>query len=306
MLTLFTPKFIILYIYVISVAYTQFRGKEKLPFLRQIVNHSTFMAPINVFMYLFSAIPNKPFCDMKHFPQLAHLRDHWQVMREEAQQLFDQGYVKAAENNTDMGFNSFFKRGWKRFYLKWYDECLPSAEKLCPQTVAILKATPGLNGAMFALLPKAGKLKPHRDPYAGSMRYHLGLSTPNSDKCQIFVDGIPYTWRDGEDVLFDETYIHHAKNETDQDRIILLCDIERPMRNRFSKVVNRFFNKYLLAESATQNLPTDRIGLFNKIFQKYNILAEAVVRIKKTNRILYKILQYGLISVLIYFIFVIL
>ncbi len=29
--------------------------------------------------------------------------------------------------------------------------------------------------------------------------------------------------------MFDETYIHYAENGTDQNRIILLCDIERPM-----------------------------------------------------------------------------
>ena len=42
---------------------------------------------------------------------------------------------------------------------------------------------------MFAVLPPGGKLGAHRDPFAGSLRYHLGLVTPNSDKCRILVDG---------------------------------------------------------------------------------------------------------------------
>ncbi|MGT2494829.1 aspartyl/asparaginyl beta-hydroxylase domain-containing protein [Cupriavidus basilensis] len=35
------------------------------------------------------------------------------------------------------GFNSFFKYGWKRFYLKWYEARHPSAEVLCPRTVEL-------------------------------------------------------------------------------------------------------------------------------------------------------------------------
>lgn len=301
--SIFSPKFIILYVFIVSVAYTQFRGKVRLSFFRQVINHSTFMAPINALMYLFSAVPNKPFFDLSHFPALSYLRDNWKIMRDEAQYLVEQGYIKAAEHNDDMGFNSFFKRGWKRFYLKWYDQCLLSAEQLCPKTVAILKNIPGLNGAMFALLPKQSKLNPHRDPYAGSLRYHLGLITPNSDQCQIYVDGIPYTWKDGEDVLFDETFIHHAKNNTEQDRIILLCDIERPMRNKLGTWINRFFSQYILAESTTQNLPMDRVGIFNKIFRQYSKITGIAMRIKKMNKWLYKFLQYGLILGLGYLFF---
>ncbi|MHB1947468.1 MAG: aspartyl/asparaginyl beta-hydroxylase domain-containing protein [Gammaproteobacteria bacterium] len=299
----FALKFIILYIYIASVAYTQFRGKVRLKFMRQIVNHSTFMSPINALMYLFSAVPNKPFFDIKQFPQLATFRDNWQTIRSEAEQLVAQGYIKIAENNDDMGFNSFFKRGWKRFYLKWYDDCLPSAKLLCPKTVELIKSVPGINGAMFTLLPKNGQLKPHRDPYAGSIRYHLGLVTPNSEKCRIYVDGIPYVWKDGEDVLFDETYIHSAKNETDIDRIIFFCDVERPMRNRIATAINRFFSKYFLAEAATQNLDIDRLGFFNRMYKHYHYFAMYMTRLKKTNKYLFKIVQYAGIAGLGYLIF---
>ena len=49
------------------------------------------------------------------------LRDNWQTIREEAQHLFAQGQIKAADKYNDWGFNSFFRTGWKRFYLKWYE-----------------------------------------------------------------------------------------------------------------------------------------------------------------------------------------
>jgi beta-hydroxylase len=300
---LFSAKFIVLYIYIISAAYTQFRGKVRLKFLRQLVNHSTLMSPINALMYLFSAVPNKPYQDVEAFPELKLLQENWLTIRAEAEALVTQNHIKAAENNDDMGFNSFFKRGWKRFYLKWYKNCLPSAEAFCPRTVALLKQIPTIHGAMFTLLPKDGQLKPHRDPYAGSLRYHLGLVTPNSDKCRIYVDGTPYSWRDGEAVLFDETYIHAAKNDTDMDRIILFCDLERPLNNPIARTINRLFSRFVIAESAAQNLPTDRVGVFNKLYRYYHYFAGYAGKLKKWNKTLYQFLQYTGIAGLIYVIF---
>ena len=120
------------------------------------------------------------------------LRDNWQLIREEAMALFAQGQIKAADKYNDWGFNSFFRTGWKRFYLKWYDAPLPSALANCPKTVALVNSIPNIKGAMFASLPPGGKLVQHRDPYAGSLRYHMGLVVPKSPgECRIIIDGEP-------------------------------------------------------------------------------------------------------------------
>ncbi len=74
------------------------------------------------------------------------LKDNWQEIREEAMHLFDEGYIRAAEKDNDAGFGSFFKKGWKRFYLKWYDKPLPSAEALCPRTVELVSSIPQRQG----------------------------------------------------------------------------------------------------------------------------------------------------------------
>ena len=218
-----------------------FRGKVRLGFWRQFSDHSTIMAPYNVLMYLFSAVPNRPILQIGIVPELNVLRDNWQVIREEALVLFARGQIKAADKYNDWGFNSFFRTGWKRFYLKWYDEALPSALANCPKTVELVNSIPTVKGAMFASLPPGGKLVQHRDPYAGSLRYHLGLLVPKSPgECRIFIDGQPYSWREGEDLLFDETYLHYAENTTSDDRIILFCDVERPLHTRAMTAVNRW------------------------------------------------------------------
>ena len=182
---LLAPQLVGLYILVACTVYVHFRGRERLKISRQLGDHSTYLAPYNVLMYAGSAVPNKPVVPVDRFPELAKLSDNWQTIRDEAVRLFDEGFIRAAAKNNDWGFYSFFKSGWKRFYLKWYDDFLPSARALCPQTVELLNSIPTVHGAMFAMLPPGGKLGAHRDPFAGSLRYHLGLVTPNSDKCRI-------------------------------------------------------------------------------------------------------------------------
>lgn len=119
---------------------------------------------------------------------------------------------------------------------------------------------------MFTLLPGGSHLNPHRDPFGGSLRYHLGLSTPNSDNCRIYVDGQPYAWRDGEDVMFDETFVHWVKNETEQTRVILFCDIERPLRSRLLTRLNRWISGILGRATAPQNVEGERVGSINQAY----------------------------------------
>jgi beta-hydroxylase len=208
--------------------------------------------------------------------------------------LFDEGFIRAAAKNNDWGFYSFFKSGWKRFYLKWYDDFLPSARTLCPKTVELLNSIPSVHGAMFAMLPPGGKLGAHRDPFAGSLRYHLGLVTPNSDKCRILVDGVPCVWRDGEAFMFDETFIHHAENATDVNRIILFCDVERPMKYGWLTRTNRWVSHHIVKASATQNVEGEHVGVLNKVFGKLYEIHLQSRKLKQWNRKAYYALKWTL------------
>jgi beta-hydroxylase len=290
-------QFILLYLWTAAALVVAFRGRARLSFAQQLTDHSTFIAPYNVLMYWFSAVPNRPVLPASTIPDLAKLRDNWETIRDEAAALFDQGRIKAADGYNDFGFNSFFRSGWKRFYLKWYDEPLPSAKALCPRTVALLNSIPTIKGAMFATLAPGGRLVVHRDPYAGSLRYHLGLVTPKSPgECRIFVDGEPYTWRDGEDLLFDETFLHTAENTTSEARIILFCDVERPLHTRVMTAVNRWVCRHIVKETATQNVEGERVGVFNKIFGYAYHVRLVGKRFKAWNRRAYYATKYALIG----------
>jgi len=296
---LFAPQFVILYLFAASATYVHFRGKMKLRLGRQLADHSTWLAPYNVLMYMFQAVPNKPVHAVSSFPELAPLRDNWQTIREEALNLFDEGRIRAAANNTDWGFHSFFKSGWKRFYLKWYEDALPSAVVLCPKTVELVNAIPNVHGAMFAMLPPGAKLGAHRDPFAGSLRYHLGLKTPNSDDCFIIVDGEKCVWRDGEAIMFDETFIHTAENRTDQNRIILFCDVERPMTFGFMRSMNRWVSKHIVKASSTQNEEGEKVGVINKLFSQIYSVHSLSRRMKAWNYHAYYAVKFTLVALVV-------
>lgn len=296
-------KYLVLLLFAATGTYVHLRGRVRHGIARQLTDHSTVMAPYNALMYLFSAVPARPFIDVKHFPELTVLEENWQTIRDEGLRLFDEGYIRAAAKYNDLGFNSFFRAGWKRFYLKWYDDPLPSARNLCPRTTALVERIPTINAAMFAVLPPGARLPLHRDPFAGSLRYHLGLSTPNSELCRIFVDGERYFWKDGEAVMFDETYIHRAENQTETTRLILFCDIERPLSNRLARFINRCIGQPFARAAATQNMEGEKVGILNKLFTHAYQLRVFGKRIKQWNRTVYYVLKWLLILGTLYLIF---
>ncbi len=297
------PKFFILYLFVASAIFVHFRGKVRHKFTRQLTDHSTLMAPYNALMYLFSAVPNTPVQDVNNFPELLKVRENWEMIRDEAKRLYEAGHIQKSEKHNDLAFNTFFKRGWKRFYLKWYGDVHPSAVELCPKTVELVKSIPTINAALFALLSPRSKLGEHRDPFAGSLRYHLGLMTPNSDLCRIYIDGTPYAWRDGKDILFDETFIHSVNNDTDETRVILFCDVARPMRTPIVRAINRFVTNHIVKITESQNTDTEKVGVLNHISSYIYMLKNFFQKIKAANRKIYYLGKYALMIGLIYLIF---
>ena len=115
---LFVVELVVLAGIAAAALHVHFRGRDRLALRRQITDHSTFIAPYNCLVYLFSAVENRPILDVADFPALAPLRENWRTIRDEAVRLYDAGHIRASDRHDDLGFNTFFRKGWKRFYLK--------------------------------------------------------------------------------------------------------------------------------------------------------------------------------------------
>ncbi len=280
-----------------AAMFVHFRGKDRLKFARQLTDHSTFTAPYNALVYLFSGVPNRAYYDADAFPELTTLTANWEMIRDEGLALLGEGRIAAATGHNDVGFHTFFKRGWKRFYLKWYGHPIPSAAS-CPKTVALLESLPSVHGAMFTFLPAGGRIGKHRDPFAGSLRYHLGLRTPNDDGCWIEVDGHRASWRDGKGFVFDETFVHHATNETSVDRLILFCDVERPVSWPF-RGINRWMIHNVMGATGAPNEEGEAVGDINRFFERIHGLLDSGKTLKAKNRRLYYFVKYAIIILLV-------
>jgi beta-hydroxylase len=288
-------KWLVIGAYCLSVLHIHFRGKVRLPFRRQLLDHSTFMAPINAFVHLFSKVPTTPFIPVSAFAELAPLQQNWQLIRAEAENLLALRKIETAQASEDVRFSAFLNNGWKHFYLKWYDAIHPSAQGLCPQTFALLQSIPSVKAAMFVELPAGARLNRHRDPFAGSLRYHLGLATPNSDRCFIEVDGQRFSWRDGRAMIFDETYIHWAVNGSDSGRIVMVCDIERPMRFRWTQAVNHMLGRTLMTATTSPDETGRKIGDGGRLFRILYYLGHYRRRFKSWSMPAYKATRIGVI-----------
>ncbi|MGH8612780.1 MAG: aspartyl/asparaginyl beta-hydroxylase domain-containing protein [Gammaproteobacteria bacterium] len=282
----------------------RFRGATRYASVTEYLRKSwPIFAPLNCLLYLFTqSWARKSIIATNDFKELAEIQQHWQTIREEAVRLYQQQGFESAKNPDspayyDVGFRTFYKYGWSKFYLKWYGYTHDSAKESCPDTVRILKKIPSVNGAMFSILPAGSQLTRHADPIACSLRYHLGLVTPNSDDCFINVDGVPYSWRDGEAFLFDETYLHYARNDSDRYRLILMCDIERPM-SFVGRLVNLFYRQ-VMKWGIVPNTAGDKRGLANQIFSGLAPVSGRVRKLKDSSKGLYLLIKYAVNTTLI-------
>jgi len=281
-----------------SMAYVYtYRGQARWASVGEYIRKGwPIFTPFNCLLYLFTRPKARPaIMDMREFPELKELQDNWQTVREEAIDLmaeggFDQISDPDSASYYDIGFRTFYKYGWTKFYLTWYGYTHQSAKRTCPKTVELLSKIPSVNGAMFSVLPPGGQLTRHLDPVACSLRYHLGLDTPNHDDCYISIDDTKYSWRDGEPLLFDVTYLHFAHNDADKPRLILMCDIDRPM-SWIGSILNWPY-KQLMRATVVPNTDEDQRGLANRMFSTLVPLLERSKRLKETNLPAYKLLKY--------------
>ena len=116
---------------------------------------------------------------------------------------------------------------WSSIFLKIYGREIPEIKLDFPKTAEFIRDLPGVKTAFFSVFAPKTHLSAHRGPYKGVIRYHLGLIIP--ENCGIRIDGKDYTWAYGKPLLFDDTYIHEAWNNSDEHRVVLFLDVERKL-----------------------------------------------------------------------------
>ncbi len=99
----------------------------------------------------------------------------------------------------------------------------------CPETVRALDHVPNLIQAFFSILEPGKSVPKHEGPYLGYLRYHLGVTGAEGQAAHTVVNGQDYVWKEGEAVLFDDSWPHEVINHSDEMRAVLIIDVRRPL-----------------------------------------------------------------------------
>jgi beta-hydroxylase len=118
---------------------------------------------------------------------------------------------------------------WKTYFLYGFGKRSQANCARCPATAAALSRIADLKTAFFSILAPRKHVPRHRGVYKGLVRAHLGLRVPEPDRCRMEIGGQTVRWGEGSAFVFDDTYQHEVWNDGDEDRVVLLLDVVRPL-----------------------------------------------------------------------------
>jgi beta-hydroxylase len=83
--------------------------------------------------------------------------------------------------------------------------------------------------AYFSVIGPNKMLMPHEGPWCGVIRIHLAMVVPSDGDSILVCNEKEYRWKEGETVVFDDTYEHFAVNLSNNNRVVLFLDYMRPL-----------------------------------------------------------------------------
>lgn len=212
------------------------------------------------------------------YPELGLLERHFETIRRECVALMSQGdriphIRRSGGRYTTQGIH---QADWKTFMLK-AGRFLEANCARAPETARLLRQIPSVQTAFFSILGPGQHLRAHWGYYKGFLRYHLGLVVPDDNRdgsCWLrvnddlaaydrriksVIEETPrYHWHEGEGIVFDDTFLHDAANESDRPRAVLFLDLLRPLP-WYMDLPNRLFVKLAQRDPTLREIHVDAV-----------------------------------------------
>ncbi len=184
------------------------------------------------FMARQSLIGDKPVFEAKDFEFLRPIEANWQTILAELQEVMKNRDAVPSFHEVSPDQKKISKgNAWKTFILYGFGYRSEKNCAQCPETARLLAQVPKLQTAWFSIMSPGYHIPPHKGVTKGIVRVHLGLIVPQDrENCYMRVDTEKCMWAPGECLVFDDTFEHEVYNNTDEDRVVLLFDFDRPMR----------------------------------------------------------------------------
>ncbi len=209
------------------------------------VDYHIFKSMANAYLGLWVDPPRRPtFFDVKATcPELDLVTQAYPVIRKEFDRLEVDLNDLPQYHEVDSGeraISATTTKRWNVFMLEILGHKPAANRARCPETVRVLSKVPNLIQAFFSILEPGKSVPEHEGPYLGYLRYHLGLRVPKSNPPKLVVNRQDYVWREGEAVMFDDSWPHSVVNAATETRAVLIVDIRRPL-----PLMPDLFNRFL-------------------------------------------------------------
>jgi tetratricopeptide (TPR) repeat protein len=185
-------------------------------------------------------LPPQPWFERAQLPFLAAIEHETEAIRAELLALLDDD--TGMEPYVDMPQRAPAARLWQELNhsprwraFHFHRHGMPVAAHLarCPRTAAALAALPLMRipghapEAMFSLLAPRTRIPPHTGVINGRLTVHLPLVVP--PRCGALRAGEEARpWEEGQCLVFDDSFVHEAWNDSPHLRAVLIFDIWHP------------------------------------------------------------------------------
>lgn len=164
-------------------------------------------------------------------PELKRIDQNFEAIRGELQNILPVRHRFPLYHEADRNQVGISDTGqdWRVFFLlvKYPDIHLSNAD-LCPRTMEVLRGIPRILVAFFSILEPGKSVPAHTGPSFSYLRYHTAFKVPRRNPPSIRLKDQHYTWKEGESILFDDSWEHEVYNESDDVRVVLITDVMRP------------------------------------------------------------------------------
>lgn len=182
--------------------------------------------------------------DRRRFPWAAGLEDAFPAIQAEfAGIVSSSAFARVHPGQTTKG-------EWAAARLWAFGRRVEEVCAACPQTCAILGSIPGVarfGTTLFSALAPRSQIAPHHGYTNAKLRCQLPLRVPPG--CRLKVGDAEIEQRQGQCILFDDSFLHSAWNDSDEARFVLVFDFFHPdLAAEEIEFLTRFAQQEELAE----------------------------------------------------------
>lgn len=201
--------------------------------------------------FYFPGLPDGPYHDPFLHPWTQSLVDAWETIRDEGLQLLrtagaleDFMGFKPGEQTEGYVSGTGPKPAWDAFFFYRHGKTYAENHQCAPKTAALLQAAElcHIRGqapeVCFSVLQPGTHLLPHYGVTNARLVMHLPLIVPPDCALNVLDEGAHH-WREGEPMMFDDSFQHEAWNRSDRPRMILLMDCWNPHLTPVERVAVR-------------------------------------------------------------------